>query len=954
MEELKISFYRNKTKIVPTELIADFKTSRYVIFRTNSKRHFIKIYASEDFETNSKMAKLFFNTTSMLNSQSNNVLSVFDITEQPPIVALLIDAYESDLNELIVKRIFTTHFDVFRFLFQMCKNLYQLHLSNIVGFDLGPEKIVMDGNLNFKLTHFDKDLNEISEDEFGESMDMIAKDLAPEYFTDHVYTAKSIMWDLGMMLHKVLFEEYPGVDYNQQQVHMSKSIGEVHKKLRIVLVMCLEWDQEKRPNAERILTIVLSELFIMDEFTLDPSVNAQFKESYSQLLSFKTYNNDNLFLNFVPDSLDFRIKRKYKTSEILNVLLQEDYAIDNELLQMLIKNGWSDPQSHIACYYRMISIVQSSINNRIIIMKVLLILHAYLHRSSHKSLLAVNIQNKNKNLIDDILDPIIINVNTNGDTLIGNYAVLLQKKYRFVLKYIKNIENNFSISKIDIITRWQQILNPALLAEIYEYMQFVFVMFLRSKDYHPNYFTRNMILFLAKEIMAIMGLYCNLIVLLQYIMEFSRHISEDDEKEIIRFIEFSIDVCENNRKAVDVYMMEMRKPENDFEVAKLFITDRNLKENFDYLARQMKTRKSTNVPRSGQVMFHIKDYTRFYIGYLLRLPESLGPASNTSLGKIDRYVDATKDLDAICSEFGVFLQNIRLAPPNIVQFLKTKAMFSGKEAPKITESQQLNLDNPSYKQIAFAKKKEEVQVSINKTETPPMVESESNNNLDQTSSNRELQDSKQNSLLGKNPNDQTYLMNFIVEKKRMIDVAIQNDLLQEEKGTEEVKAMMDRSDLIDKDSSDIELDGSKYHQESDEQLLKSELDATNFDVHNLEKFLFHKFSRSVDEWIVDFNEIEFGKLIATGSTCHVYKGYYKNLPVAIKKLLRPENEKKIKFLKEFKREISLLVSLPAHPSLLTLVGFCIVDGVVYLLTEFCDGGTLFDILYRRSLGFKLS
>ena len=122
----------------------------------------------------------------------------------------------------------------------------------------------------------------------------------------------------------------------------------------------------------------------------------------------------------------------------------------------------------------------------------------------------------------------------------------------------------------------------------------------------------------------------------------------------------------------------------------------------------------------------------------------------------------------------------------------------------------------------------------------------------------------------------------------------------------------------------------------------------------VETFLMGQFARSVDEWLINFADLQFNNLIATGSTCQVYRGTYRNIPVAIKKLLRPESEQKIKFFKEFKRELALLVSLPAHSNLLTLLGFCVNDHEFYLVTEFCEGGTLFDIIYRKTLGFDLS
>ena len=64
------------------------------------------------------------------------------------------------------------------------------------------------------------------------------------------------------------------------------------------------------------------------------------------------------------------------------------------------------------------------------------------------------------------------------------------------------------------------------------------------------------------------------------------------------------------------------------------------------------------------------------------------------------------------------------------------------------------------------------------------------------------------------------------------------------------------------------------------------------------------------EWIIDYDSLEFHNVIASGSTCTVYKGKYKNNLVAIKKIKGVMDQEKMKFIKEFKREVSLLISTP--------------------------------------------
>lgn len=95
-------------------------------------------------------------------------------------------------------------------------------------------------------------------------------------------------------------------------------------------------------------------------------------------------------------------------------------------------------------------------------------------------------------------------------------------------------------------------------------------------------------------------------------------------------------------------------------------------------------------------------------------------------------------------------------------------------------------------------------------------------------------------------------------------------------------------------------------------------------------------------------------MIASGSTCTVYKGKYKNNLVAIKKIQGVMDQEKMKFMKEFKREVTLLVSTPNQQNLITLLGFAIKDDEVCLVSEYCEGGCLFDILYKRFYSFRLT
>ncbi|CAD8083040.1 unnamed protein product [Paramecium sonneborni] len=108
---------------------------------------------------------------------------------------------------------------------------------------------------------------------------------------------------------------------------------------------------------------------------------------------------------------------------------------------------------------------------------------------------------------------------------------------------------------------------------------------------------------------------------------------------------------------------------------------------------------------------------------------------------------------------------------------------------------------------------------------------------------------------------------------------------------------------------------------------------------------FNKEGTNVSEWMINHDQLKLEKLIGTGSSCEVYKGYWRGGEVAIKKMkIKSLNEN---HLKEFRREISALVTIQRHQNLVQLLGISQKDDELYIVTEYCAGGTLFDLLHRK-------
>lgn len=92
---------------------------------------------------------------------------------------------------------------------------------------------------------------------------------------------------------------------------------------------------------------------------------------------------------------------------------------------------------------------------------------------------------------------------------------------------------------------------------------------------------------------------------------------------------------------------------------------------------------------------------------------------------------------------------------------------------------------------------------------------------------------------------------------------------------------------------------------------------------------------------VDLDEIKIERKIGAGATAQVYKGVWRGTDVALKRLNVSVDDQ---CYKEFFRELSIMVRL-RHPNLVLLMGATTRS----VLTEYCAGGTLFELLHRTRI-----
>ena len=89
-------------------------------------------------------------------------------------------------------------------------------------------------------------------------------------------------------------------------------------------------------------------------------------------------------------------------------------------------------------------------------------------------------------------------------------------------------------------------------------------------------------------------------------------------------------------------------------------------------------------------------------------------------------------------------------------------------------------------------------------------------------------------------------------------------------------------------------------------------------------------------------DVQVGERIGKGNFGEVYKGLWRGVPIAVKKV--PAHNINEQFLKDFHRELTLMKSL-RHPNVLQYLGSCTILPDVCIITEFMPKGSLYAVLH---------
>jgi serine/threonine protein kinase len=107
----------------------------------------------------------------------------------------------------------------------------------------------------------------------------------------------------------------------------------------------------------------------------------------------------------------------------------------------------------------------------------------------------------------------------------------------------------------------------------------------------------------------------------------------------------------------------------------------------------------------------------------------------------------------------------------------------------------------------------------------------------------------------------------------------------------------------------------------------------------------------IDHTVKDFQKISLKQIsnpvkIGEGAAAVVYKAQFRYTDVAVKKLKAQSLIVNNKLSLEFQREVEALTRI-CHPNLVLFMGTSVDDGHPVIVTEFCNGGTLFELLHEK-------
>jgi serine/threonine protein kinase len=116
---------------------------------------------------------------------------------------------------------------------------------------------------------------------------------------------------------------------------------------------------------------------------------------------------------------------------------------------------------------------------------------------------------------------------------------------------------------------------------------------------------------------------------------------------------------------------------------------------------------------------------------------------------------------------------------------------------------------------------------------------------------------------------------------------------------------------------------------------------------DIKGFIVEEVIKNAEQYIVEYSTLKLKNKIGSGHFSTVFRGEWRGREVAIKKVTNDMTSPGAE--KEFKREIMTSVKIRHHPHLVTLIGVSQYQNEFYIISEYCHGASLFDLLHESKV-----
>ena len=787
-----------------------------------------------------------------------------------------------------------------------------------------------------------------------------------ELFSDYPLSEKVDIYALGIILFMLLFSHLQSLSdkYAYFYLFSSKKIKkEIFKEMQTLCNPCfselieniLQKDPNKRYNIDEVLTFLIAkENQILPCETKYKNEKNMFSEYFYKML----YEFEKQEINKNNFNITFLVRKLLESESIKNDIISD--IPNNKYIDMIINKINQEPRK-ITKFYRILFNSNVFFYN-IYSLKMTYILHYFIYNFNNNKIDSISgyffiniidIIYPNNLDIDSILQHLINYYNTkiNNNYFDKNEILKNIQINKIILLYSQFIRNKLNLLKkhsliisndntINVINN-QNILSSNFIFDIFNLFISLYQL-LSSIPFNINILTKlfDLILFLLnQEIVSLCSILLTQIIALLKMNKKPKFLAQfiDITNKIMYFFQ----QLKKFRKQIGskyeiIYFINSPNPDRKLIDLLNYIKSIKYDEKFDageYFNPNSNIRKQMNYIPVKIVCYDPE-------GYKNNFPE-LNNNNYNNNRKNDNNNEMIYSLNNDMNNLNIKNNiNNKKNNNNIINYNNySKNNHNSNNSNKSDNSN--NEDFSNFNKCFFDNNKgkkdddifnknsnivSEISSSLNLSS---FINSNSNNNYNKIPNNKIT---KNTSYLQQVINPSTRVSsNFPGDTIPISNTLIKNDNNKNENKINKTK-IVDKTDIINEKNNNIIINNKEDPKDK------------SYVMEDVLSFLKNEFSKPIFQFIINQYSMKIIKLIGRGGTSEVYYGNYRGTDVAIKKIKVKEINDN--YFKEFKNEIVALTTI-RHPNLVIFMGTMIEDNNLCIVTEYCKGGTLFDLLYKK-------